>query len=504
MSSYLLGIDNGGTVVKAGLYDLDGREVAVACSKTQMSMPVPGYAERDADALWGANAQAISSVIRSSGIDPAEILAVAATGHGNGLYLVDARGLPVHPGIYSTDRRAQEYVERWAADGTFERVLPKTMQSLWAGQPVALLAWFRDHRPEVLRQARWLFMCKDYLRYRLTGEAYAEITDMSGSSLMNVRDVTYDRELLQAYGIEAYAAMLPPLRQSADICGHVTRGAAKETGLREGTPVAGGLFDIDACGIATGMTTAENLCLVVGTWSINQYISPTPIVSRSLFMTSLYCIPGYWLVLEGSPTSASNLEWFVTEFLGEARTVAEHGGRSVYDLCNEWVARVAPEESHVTFLPFLYGTNVGWDAPACFLGLKGWHRREHLLRAIYEGVVFAHRSHIEKLLAYRDPPRSIRLTGGAARSAVWVQMFSDGLQLPIEVTAGSELGTLGAAICAGVATQHFDSFERAVARMVHVARTYTPDVTKKHVYAQKYAAYREAIAALEPSSVSSG
>jgi L-xylulokinase len=498
MPKYLMGIDNGGTVIKAGLYDLDGREMAVATSKTRMLMPTPGYAERDANDLWEANVQAISTVIRTSGIDPGEILAVAATGHGNGLYLVDERGIPVYPGIYSTDTRARQYVQQWSSDGTSERVLPKIMQSLWAGQPVALLAWFRDHQPEVLRQTRWIFMCKDYLRYRLTGEAYAEITDMSGSSLMNVRDVTYDQELLQAYGIEAYAAKLPPLKHSADICGHVTNAAAEKTGLKEGTPVAGGLFDIDACGIATGMTTAEKLCLVVGTWSINQYISPTPIVSKSIFMTSLYCIPGYWLVLEGSPTSASNLEWFVTEFLGEAQTLAEQAGRSIYDLCNEWVAHVAPEESHVIFLPFLYGTNAGWDAQACFLGLNGRHRRAHVLRAIYEGVIFAHKTHIEKLLAFRDPPQVIRLTGGAARSTVWVQMFADVLQLPIEITAGTELGTLGAAICAGVAARQFASFEHAVAGMVRVARTYTPDLTKKGLYAQKYATYRKAVETLGP------
>jgi L-xylulokinase len=498
MPKYLMGIDNGGTVIKAGLYDLSGREIAVATSKTQMLMPTPGYAERDANELWDANVQAISGVIRTSGVDPAEITAVATTGHGNGLYVVDEHGHPVYPGIYSTDTRAQHYVQQWYADGTFDRVLPKIMQSIWAGQPVALLAWFRDHQPEILEKTRWIFMCKDYLRYRLTGEAYAEITDLSGSSLMNVRDVTYDHELLQAYGLEAYAAKFPPLKYSAEICGYVTKAAAEQTGLKEGTPVAGGLFDIDACGIATGMTTAEKLCLVVGTWSINQYISPTPIVSKSIFMTSLYCIPGYWLVLEGSPTSASNLEWFVTEFLGEAQTLADQAGRSIYDCCSEWVAHVAPEDSQVMFLPFLYGSNVAADASACFLGVKGWHHRAHLLRAIYEGVIFAHKTHIEKLLAFRDPPQAIRLTGGAARSTVWVQMFADVLQIPIEITAGTELGTLGAAICAGVATKQFASFEYAAANMVQVVHTYTPDVTKKDLYAQKYKAYRQAIATLAP------
>ncbi|GAK50465.1 carbohydrate kinase FGGY [Candidatus Moduliflexus flocculans] len=500
MPKYLLGIDNGGTVIKAGLYDLNGREIAVATSKTQMLMPTPGHAERDANELWSANVQAIAAVIRQSGISPDEIIAVATTGHGNGLYLVDAQGNPVYPGICSTDVRAQKYVQQWYADGTFERVLPKTMQSIWAAQPVALLAWFRDHQPEVVEQARWAFMCKDYLRYRLTGEAYAEITDMSGSSLMNIRDVTYDQELFQAYGIERYADKFPPLKHSAEICGHVTKAAAEQTGLRAGTPVAGGLFDIDACGIATGMITPEKLCLVVGTWSINQYISPTPIVSKSIFMTSLYCIPGYWLVLEGSPTSASNQEWFIAEFLGEAQTLTEQDGHSIYERCNEWVAQIAPEESHIIFLPFLYGANVGWDASACFLGIKGWHHRAHLLRAIYEGVIFSHRTHIEKLLAFREPPQAIRLTGGAARSEVWMQMFADVLQTSIEITAGTELGTLGAAICGGVATGVFPSFEQAAANMVQMTRVYTPDASKQAIYAEKYAAYRQAIATLRPLS----
>ena len=209
-------------------------------------------------------------------------------------------------------------------------------------------------------------------------------------------------------------------------------------------------------------------------------------------------MPEHWLILEGSPTSASNLEWFVTELLGEAKNIADEKGRSIYDLCNEWVAQVAPEDSQVIFLPFLYGTNVEADAKACFLGLKGWHYRSHLLRALYEGVIFSHKTHIEKLLAFRDPPKAIRMTGGAARSRVWVQMFADVLQIPIEITTGTELGTLGAAICAGVATKQFASFEDAAEKMVKVAQTYTPDPAKKDVYAKKYAAYRKTIETLAP------
>ncbi len=107
MSKYVLGIDNGGTVIKAALYDLTGKEIAVASSKVEMSIPKPGYIERDANELWEANVQAIAAVIHTSAIDAHDIAAVATTGHGNGLYLVDEKGIPVYPGIYSTDSRAQ-------------------------------------------------------------------------------------------------------------------------------------------------------------------------------------------------------------------------------------------------------------------------------------------------------------------------------------------------------------------------------------------------------------
>ncbi|MGL5514527.1 MAG: FGGY-family carbohydrate kinase, partial [Sporomusa sp.] len=414
-----------------------------------------------------------------------------------GLYLVGDDGKPVVNGIISTDTRAKEYVVRWYQDGTFDRVLPKTMQSIWAGQPVALLAWFRDHMPEVLTKTKHIFMCKDYIRYRLTGEAYAEITDISGTNLMNVRDVQYDEEILAEFGLAGLLPKLPPIRYSDEICGYVGKQAAEEIGIAVGTPVAGGLFDIDSCAIATGITDEEKLCIIAGTWSINEYISKTPVVSKDLFMTSLYCMKGYWLTTEASPTSSSNLEWFVTHLLDGDNNQCKASGQSVYDYINQLIVTVEPEEAKIVFLPFLYGTNVNADAKACFIGINGWHKKAHILRALYEGVVFCHKAHIDKLLAYRPKPKAIRIAGGAAKSKAWVQIFADVLQTPIEVTTSTELGTLGAAICAGVATKHFDSFEAAAMSMVKVEWVCTPDLRKKEVYERKYGNYQAVVAQLD-------
>jgi L-xylulokinase len=488
MAKYLLGIDNGGTMAKAALFTPDGREVAVASHKSEMLDVKPGWAEFDMNQVWANTTGSIKEVLETSGIDPAEVVAVACSGHGNGLYLVDENFQPVYNAIYSSDGRAREYIDQWSADGTAERMRPKTMQAIWPAQPNALLRWFMDNDPETLSKARWVLMCKDFVRAQLTGEVYMELSDMSATSLMNVETADYDDEVLEAWGLESLKHMMPPLKFAGDICGKITAAAAEATGLAEGTPVAGGLFDIDACGLASGLVDDDAISMVGGTWGNNQYASKTPIV-HDVFITSRYVIPGYYYMLEGSPTSASNLEWMVTEFFQAEKKLAEAEGRSVYDVCNELVASTDPKDSGLIFLPFLYGCNVSLDGKACFIGLDGWQKRGHILRAIYEGVVFAHRWHMDKLLKHRDMPDSIRLTGGAARSVEWVQIFADVFQVPVRIPAGTELGALGAAMCAGVAAEVFDSYESAADAMVSFARVQEPNTDLAELYQKKYARY---------------
>ncbi|MED4027960.1 carbohydrate kinase [Priestia megaterium] len=498
MSQYVLGIDNGGTVTKASIFSLQGKEIAVASKKTIMHMPHPGHTERDMNELWEANVEVIKSVLKSARIDSKDIIGIATTGHGNGLYLVDKDGSAVRKGIISTDSRAKDIIREWNDNGTAEHILSKTMQSLWTGQPAALLAWLQKYESKTIEQTKWIFMCKDYIRFCLTGEAYTEITDISGTSLFNIRDRCYDVDLLSRLGIEGIYEKLPPTKYSGEICGYITKEVAEVTGLEEGTPVAGGLFDIDAAAIATGTTEEEKLCIVAGTWSINQYITKQPIVDKGLFMTSIFCVPGYWLTLEGSPTSASNLEWYVKEYFNFEHEEAKSRGISVYDLCNEMVESIQPDESNILFFPFLFGSNVHPNAKACFFGFNGWHTKAHMLRALYEGVVFGHKIHIDKLLKFRDKPEVIRIAGGATRSDVWMQMFADILQTPIEVVIGSEQGTLGAAICAAVATKKYASFELAAEHMVQIGKTYVPHQELKSVYEEKYNYFNSVLNVLGP------
>jgi L-xylulokinase len=496
MTAYFLGVDNGGTATKAVIFDDRGNDLAGASRKVPMILPEPGFTERDMEQLWKANCEAIREAIATAGIPASAIRGVALTGHGKGLYLWGKDGKPAYNGIVSTDSRAWAYPERWEKDGTAARVFPRTFQRILACQPVSLLRWLEDNRPGVVERTRWIFEVKDYVRFRLTGEAFAEVTDYSGSSLMDLRTVRFEKELLAEYGLAHVQDKLPPVKYSTEPCGAVSAEAAAATGLAVGTPVAGGMFDIDACAVAVDVTDEENLCVIAGTWSINEYISRTPVVNHSVMMNSLFCLPGYYLVEECSPTSAGNNEWFTNLFLQAEKDAAAARGISVYELTSELAGSVPPDGQSIVFLPYIYGSNDDPQARACFVGLDASHTRPQIIRAVYEGIAFCHLVHVERLLANRARTRAVRLAGGAANSPVWAQMFADVFQLPVETVAARELGTLGAAMAAAVAGGVYRDLAEAARHMVKRGARYEPDPAAAAIYRRKYASYRKVSAAL--------
>ena len=493
---YFLGVDNGGTMAKAALYDEKGREIAVASRASGLLTPAQGFTERDMDAMWADTATCIREAVEASGISPKQIAAVACTGHGKGLYLWGQNGAPVRNGIISTDTRAGALVAQWYADGTAERVYPKTMQQILVCQPCALLRWLKEHEPENYGQIRWVFEAKDYIRFRLTGQAHGELTDYSGTSLVNLHTRAYDPDLLEAFGIPEIGDALPPLVKSSDLCGAVTAEAAALTGLRAGTPVAGGMFDIDACAIATGLVDETDLCVIAGTWSINEYIARKPVTGGNIAMNSLFCMPEYYLIEESSPTSAGNLEWYVKNVLDCDRAAAKSAGLNFYALLDNGVEAIGPEEDVPVFLPFLYGSPDNPDATASFTGISARHTKAHLARAIFEGVVFRHHDHIAKLLANREQPGCLRLSGGAAGSRVWAQMFADVMQIPVETAPVKEPGTLGCAIAGAVAAGVYESYADAARNMAPAGLRITPDPAKAEVYQRKLARYHRVERAL--------
>lgn len=490
---YLLGIDNGGTFCKATIFDADGDQICVSGVPSEVFSPKPGYTERDMDKMWEVNCRAIKTAIEKSGIDPGDIKGVSFSGHGKGLYLCGKDDKPARNGIPSTDARAWEYINRWYEDGTNKKVYEKTFQEILVMQPVALLAWIRDNEPRVLENTKYIFSVNDYARFMMTGEAYAEYSIASGGNLINLNTGAYDRELMELFGLSMCMNMLPPLKNASDVAGYVTAEAAKKTGLPEGIPCSAGMFDVNACGIASGLVSPKEMSMIAGTWSINEFISKEPVVNGTVALNSMFCIPEYYLIEESSPTSAGNNQWFIDNLMEGEKEEAKKRGISVYDIANEWVESIDPKDCNVVFLPFLNGSNENPLAKGSFVGLSAYHNKKHMLRAVYEGIVFSHVTHVKKLLANRDIPDSIRLSGGAANSPVWVQIFADALQIPIDTTADKEIGCLGACIAAGIAAGIYPDYETAIKRVVKITDTVKPRPEYREVYEEKYKTYRAVI-----------
>jgi len=487
---------------KTVIFDSTGKEIASASSKLNMITPQAGFTERDMNELWSVNAGVIKECIVKAGINPGEIKGVACTGHGKGLYLWGKDDKPCYNGIVSTDSRAWMYSEKWNSNGTADKVFQKTFQKILACQPVSLLCWLKDNKPEVLTNVKWIFEVKDFIRFKLTGIAYAEVTDYSGSSLMNIRDVCFDRELLKEFNLDELYDALPPLKYSTEYCGGVSKRASKETGLKEGTPLAGGMFDIDACAVAMDISNEDNICVIAGTWSINEYISRQPVLNKSIMMNSLYCIPGYYLIEECNPTSASNYEWFIDMFLAEEKQKAIELGINVFEYCNQLAAKVSCEEQNIIFLPYLFGSNYIPNAKASFIGLDSHHTRPQIIRAVLEGIVYCHMVHLEKLLANRDNTKAVRLAGGAANSLSWVQIFSDVFKLPVEIVDTKELGTLGCAMAAAVAAGVYKDLKEAAQKMVNIKCRIEPNPENYSIYEKKFALYKKISGVLEDSWIS--
>ncbi|MGW6548182.1 FGGY-family carbohydrate kinase [Streptomyces massasporeus] len=491
VDALLLGIDAGHTVTKAVLFDATGRQVARGAGTVPLTTPRPHWVERDMDQVWRAAHEAVAACLAEAGPDaPGAVHAVGLTGHGDGLYVVDERDRPVRAAIVAMDTRAEPILEEWRDTKVWARAPDLSGTVPFAGSPAVLLAWLARHEPEALRRARWLLSCKDWLRLKLTGEVATDPTDAS-ASFTDMRRGGYSPELLDLYGLGALADKLPPVLACDAVSGTVSREVAALTGLPAGTPVVTGAHDVDAAALGVGATAPGELCLIAGSFSINQVISERPVVDLR-WQVRRFVRPGQWMIMSTSPASVANLEWFLQ--VTGAPAVHRDG---VYEAIGQEVEAHLDGPSEVLFHPFLYGSPYVRPTSGTFLGLRGWHGRGHLLRALMEGVVLNHRWHVDALCSKLPVSGAARLTGGAAHSEVWSQMFADALRRPIVVTDVEESAARGAALLGASAVGLLDDVMAGCAA-VSVLRRHEPHPERVAVLEEAYEVYREALEALGP------
>lgn len=482
--NYWLGIDCGGTFIKASLYDKQGNEYASARYSLNVISEHPGWAERDMAELWQECSKVISEVIRMAfkqhKISPSQIKGLGISAQGKGLFLLDKNKKPLGRGILSSDQRALNIVKQWQSDELPQTLYPKTRQTLWTGHPVSLLAWIKQHEPQRYAEIGSILMTHDYLRFCLTGDIFCEETNISESNLYNMDSGRYDPLLASQLGISEIMTALPPIIGASEIAGYISEQASLETGLIKGTPVIGGLFDVVSTAICSGLKDESQLNVVLGTWSVVSGITDMIDHNQEIsFVYGRYAQKNQFIVHEASPTSAGNLEWFLQQW-----------GNLDYAEINKLVEELPKASSSVFFIPFLYGSNAGLGMQAGFYGMQSMHTQAHLLQAIYEGVIFSLMTHLERMLIRFPNTKVLKVTGGPSKSQVWMQMLADMSGINIEVSNIGETGCLGAALMAMVGSGIYQDCATAQKILDSSITSIKPNMVIHQKYLKKYRNYQ--------------
>jgi L-xylulokinase len=488
----LMGVDCGSSAIKAAIFDEAGTTLATASRRAVTICPAPGHVEQDMAQLWLSAAAAMREAVALSGRSPGEIGGIGVTAHGDGLYLADRSGAPLGAGIQSVDSRGFEIVEDWRAAGLLERAEALTAQRPYPYAATTLLAWIKRHRPEQYRAIGHVMFCKDWVRFCLTGVFATDPTDAS-TAFTNPHTQAYDPAILQLFDLSEIEAALAPIQPICGRIGAVTAQAAALSGVVAGTPVSGGLHDVTASAVGLGNLGPGALSVTAGTFSINEVLSTTLVVD-SRWAARAGLKPGQWMNMAISPASSNNIEWFLRQAYRPELAEAERLGVPVWSIIEQdLIGDAAPDDP--LFHPFLYGSPYEEPASAGLFGLRSWHDRAHMLRAVIEGAVFNHRTHALALASVFELRRA-SIAGGGSSTPRLAQLFADVLGMPVYIAAAREVGALGAAIAAGVGVGAFATLEAGVEKACRVAARYDFDPRRHAALDERYERYAGVVESL--------
>src|SRR5262244_1250189 len=348
---------------------------------------------------------------------------------------------------------------------------------------------------------------KDYVRFRLTGERAIDVADASGTLLLDVRNRRWSTEMLDA--TELQESLLPKLYESTDLCGSVSREGAEATGLKLGTEVVAGAGDQAAGAVGMGCTAPGAVTATIGTSGVVFAVTDRPAMDpRGRLHTFCHAVAGRWHVMGVTQAAGLSLRWFRDTFgVGRpdqrpetnAGPSESHGARDPYELLSEEAAEAPAGAQGLLWAPYLMGErtpHLDPNARGALVGITPSHHREHIVRAILEGVAFSLKDSFSIFGEMNVPVNEIRLGGGGARSPLWRQIQSDVYAHEVEIVEAEEGAAYGAAILAAVGARHFASVDEACDAVIRVAKRVVPNSSSTAVLANAYASFRRLYPAL--------
>lgn len=488
MGKLLAGVDIGTSAVKVGLFDVSGRPVGVGRARYAIDSPHPGWAQCDPWLWWQGFVAALKRACDVGQVEPTSVGALGFSVLFPAVVPLDTQGRPLYPAILYNDRRSLAQVRKIELGVPYPDYQAVIGNRLMPGTcAVTSMAWLRDKRPEEYAACRVLGFANTFMVARLTGEFCTDPSHAALSGLACIDDPWHWSEAL-CDKLDIEPGRLPHIVGPAQVVGEVTGAAARECGLRVGTPVVVGAGDVVASAIGAGIRPEGTAVYIAGSTDCIAQALPRPSLDGA-WVNCAYVTPGRWLGIGTTTSSGASVEWFAREFLGQddAAGVAR---------MTELAMSAPPGSNRLLYVPYLQGERTPvWDplARGVFIGLTVSTALADLARAVFEGTAFALREVLEHSDPGAGPLEEIRAVGGGTRNELWNRIKAAVLKQPLCVLEFQETSAFGAALLAGVGTGAYSSPEAAalLAREACSSRTILHDPAWERLYDELFVLYKQ-------------
>lgn len=479
----LLGLDIGTSGVKGILINLNGDIIVKRLENYGLSTPEVGWTEQDPDDWWEATKKVIQDIVQDASFDSSSIKGIGISGQMHSSVFLDENNSVIRPAILWSDTRTTKQCDFiYEKVGGIENLISYVSNSALEGFTAPKVLWLKDNEPENYSKVSKVIMPKDYIRYKLTGEIFTDISDAAGTLMFDVQNKTWSEELLSDIGINP--DILPPVLESTDVAGKITKGISAETGLPEGIPVVAGGADQSCGAIGSGIIKPGRVMVSLGSSGVVLAQTDNPVADEKgrvhLFN---YSKPDSWYKMGVMLSAGMSYSWVQESMFN---------GNYSFEKLNKMAESVQPGSEKLLFLPYLFGERTPYadaNARGVFFGISGNHKEEHFVRSVMEGVTFGLRDSLELIKAKDFEIEEVRVIGGGIKSQVWQHILADTFGEEIKILNVEEGPAFGAAILAGVGTNLYDSFEEAESNIIKVVKSIEPDNSNHKLYNKQYEIY---------------
>lgn len=496
-----LGIDIGTSGTKTLAMHEDGAILASATVEYPLYSPKPGWSEQEPADWWDASVQSVKQVMKAAKLKPADVGGIGLSGQMHGSVFVDKSGDVIRPALLWNDQRtAAECAEIEKLAGGRKRLIKMVANPALTGFTAPKILWLRNHEKKNFDRTVQILLPKDYVRYRLTGEFATEVSDASGTLLLDVVKRRWSTALLNKLDLDA--GLLPEVFESEDVTGGLSQSAAKAMGLNVGTPVVGGGGDQAASAIGNGIVRKGVVSATMGTSGVVfAHSDEVQVDPEGRLHTFCHAVRGKWHVMGCVLSAGGSLQWFRNELCREEIAAAKKKKVDPYELITHQ-AEAAPAGSEgLFFLPYLTGERTPHADPnarGSWVGLSLRHGKGHLARSVMEGATFAMRDSLEIAKEMNIPVREIRLSGGGARSPFWRQMQADIYGQKVVTINAEEGPAYGVALLAAAGTGAYKNVVEACNATISVVTSTTPGRAERRTYDKAYPVYQQLYRSLKP------